>query len=309
MHIPVLEKEAIESLGVKSGGIYIDATLGGGGHAEAILKILNGTGEVVGIDRDRKILETTVGRLKQYENFSAINSNFSEAFDEIIKKYKCGVDGVLFDLGVSSFQLDQMDRGFSFLEASAPLDMRMDQSQKLKASDVVNSYERESLAYIFKYYGEEKLANKIANEIVKRRNEKYFYSVGDLVALLSKVYGAKRVKTSRKHFATDIFRALRMEVNKELESIEKALPLACKSLKTGGRVAVITFHSVEDRVVKNLFKQMNNPCVCPTDLPECACHKKAIIKIINQKPIIPSDEEINTNPRSRSAKMRVVERI
>ena len=299
-HIPVLSKEVLEYLAPKRDGVYIDATLGGGGHTESIVSCLGKRGRIIAIDRDRFAIETAKRRLGKYgDKIVYVQANFSD-LDEILEKVKIKkVDGVLFDLGVSSYQLKSPERGFSFNKRyNAFLDMRMDTSQELRAFDVVNKYPEKRLREILYKLGEESFARRIARQIVSARKAKPIRTTRQLLEIISRSIPAYYRFRRKSHWATNVFRAIRMEVNQELPSIKRALPLAIRALKKKGRLVVISFHSLEDRIVKKTFREMSFPQ-----------DNKPVVKILTKKPIRPSPEEVSMNPRSESAKLRAVEKL
>ena len=299
-HISVLLNQTVDSLNIKPDGIYVDGTAGGAGHSREIAAKLT-TGKLYAFDRDPDAVEVATKRLQGY-NAEVINDNYYN-FDSVLRKKGIErIDGLLLDLGVSSYQLDNAERGFSF-HGDAPLDMRMSKSG-VSAADIVNSSDAAALCEIFQKYGEEKFAYKIANEIVKRRP---LYTTGELAALISDVVPAKFKRDG--HPARKCFQALRIAVNGELDDTAGVLDKAFEMLNVGGRIAVITFHSLEDRIVKQTFNRFCEGCTCPPDFPVCVCGKKPMAKLVNKKPIIPTEKEIENNPRSRSAKLRVVEKI
>ena len=299
-HISVLLNQTVDSLNIEPDGIYVDGTAGGAGHSREIAAKLT-TGKLYAFDRDPDAVEVATKRLQGY-NAEVINDNYYN-FDSVLQKKGIErIDGLLLDLGVSSYQLDNAERGFSF-HGDAPLDMRMSKSG-VSAADIVNSSDAAALCEIFQKYGEEKFAYKIANEIIKRRP---LYTTGELASLISDVVPAKFKRDG--HPARKCFQALRIAVNGELDDTAGVLDKAFKMLNVGGRIAVITFHSLEDRIVKQTFNRFCEGCTCPPDFPVCVCGKKPIAKLVNKKPIIPTEKEIENNPRSRSAKLRVVEKI
>ncbi|MBQ0110681.1 MAG: 16S rRNA (cytosine(1402)-N(4))-methyltransferase RsmH [Oscillospiraceae bacterium] len=299
-HISVLLNEAVDSLNIKSDGIYVDGTAGGAGHSREIAAKLK-EGTLYAFDRDPDAASVAAERLKGY-NAIVVNENYIN-FDSVLTARGIDkIDGLLLDLGVSSYQIDNAERGFSF-HGNAPLDMRMSKSGA-SAADIVNNYDAAALCEIFQKYGEEKFAYKIANEIVKRRP---IYATGELAQLISDVVPAKFKRDG--HPARKCFQALRIAVNGELDDTAGVLEKAFKRLNVGGRIAVITFHSLEDRIVKQTFNRFCEGCTCPPDFPVCVCGKKPLGKLVNKKPIIPSAQEIENNPRSRSAKLRVIEKI
>ncbi|HHW57704.1 MAG TPA: 16S rRNA (cytosine(1402)-N(4))-methyltransferase RsmH [Clostridia bacterium] len=305
IHKSVLLKETIEYLNIKPEGIYVDGTLGGGGHSEEIVKRLT-AGKLIAIDRDREAIAAAKERLKNYKNIEYINDNFKN-IKEILKKLRIyKVDGILLDLGVSSYQLEEVDRGFSYIK-DAPLDMRMDKSSPFSAYDVVNKYSDKELERVIKEYGEEKWASRIAKFIVKERKKGEIKTTFQLVDIIKSAIPVS-ARREGPHPAKRTFQAIRIEVNEELKGLDKAIDDMAEVLRGKGRIAIITFHSLEDRIVKNTFKRLENPCTCPPGLP-CTCRKEPIIKIITKKPILPSKEELQANPRSRSAKLRVAEKL
>ncbi|CDI49768.1 16S rRNA (cytosine(1402)-N(4))-methyltransferase RsmH [Clostridium tetani] len=306
-HISVLLDECIEGLNIKENGIYVDCTLGGAGHSSEILKKLSKEGKLVGIDQDEEALKAASKKLKEYENVLYKHSNFYHIKD-ILEELQVGkVDGILMDLGVSSYQLDEKSRGFSYMQ-NAPLDMRMNKKSSLDAYEVVNFYDENKLAKIIKDYGEERFAKRISSFIVESRENKKIETTGELVDIIKRAIPAK-FRREGPHPAKRTFQAIRIEVNGELEILNKAIEDSVKSLKSEGRIAIITFHSLEDRIVKNKFKELEDPCICPKDFPICTCGKEPLVKIITRKPIDPSKEEVEANPRSRSAKLRIAEKL
>ncbi|HBT49238.1 MAG: Ribosomal RNA small subunit methyltransferase H [Caldanaerobacter subterraneus] len=305
VHKSVLLKETIEHLNINPEGIYVDGTLGGGGHSEEILKRLT-TGKLIAIDRDEEAILAAKERLKDYKNVIYIKDNFKN-IKEILRNLGIEkVDGILLDLGVSSYQLEEVERGFSYMKG-APLDMRMDKTSPFSAYDVVNRYSEKELERVIREYGEEKWASRIAKFIVEERKKGDIKTTSQLVEIIKKAIPASARRTGP-HPAKRTFQAIRIEVNEELKDLDKALEDMVEVLRGKGRIAVITFHSLEDRIVKNTFKKLENPCTCPPGLP-CTCGKQPVIKIITKKPILPSKEEVEENPRSRSAKLRVAEKL
>lgn len=283
----------------------MDGTLGGGGHSEEILKRLT-TGKLIAIDRDEEAILAAKERLKDYKNVIYIKDNFKN-IKEILRNLGIEkVDGILLDLGVSSYQLEEVERGFSYMK-DAPLDMRMDKTSPFSAYDVVNRYSEKELERVIREYGEEKWASRIAKFIVEERKKGDIKTTSQLVEIIKKAIPASARRTGP-HPAKRTFQAIRIEVNEELKDLDKALEDMVEVLRGKGRIAVITFHSLEDRIVKNTFKKLENPCTCPPGLP-CTCGKQPVIKIITKKPILPSKEEVEENPRSRSAKLRVAEKL
>lgn len=305
VHKSVLLKETIEHLNINPEGIYVDGTLGGGGHSEEILKRLT-TGKLIAIDRDEEAILAAKERLKDYKNVIYIKDNFKN-IKEILRNLGIEkVDGILLDLGVSSYQLEEVERGFSYMK-DAPLDMRMDKTSPFSAYDVVNRYSEKELERVIRGYGEEKWASRIAKFIVEERKKGDIKTTSQLVEIIKKAIPASARRTGP-HPAKRTFQAIRIEVNEELKDLDRALEDMVEVLRGKGRIAVITFHSLEDRIVKNTFKKLENPCTCPPGLP-CTCGKQPVIKIITKKPILPSKEEVEENPRSRSAKLRVAEKL
>lgn len=306
-HVSVLLEETLEGLNINEEGIYVDGTLGGAGHSSEILKRLSNNGRLIGIDQDTDALKAAKERLKNYDNVTYVHNNFHNIKDILEQLEIDEIDGIMMDLGVSSYQLDNKDRGFSYMQ-DAPLDMRMNRESDFSAYQVVNSYEEERLYEIIKEYGEEKFAKRIASNIVKERNIKEIQTTFELVDIIKKSIPAK-FRREGPHPAKRTFQAIRIEVNSELDILNKAIENSVNKLKKGGRIAIITFHSLEDRIVKRKFKELANPCTCPSSFPICVCNKKPTLKVITRKAIAPSDAEILENPRSRSAKVRIAERV
>ncbi len=301
-HIPVLLNETIENLNIKEDGIYVDGTMGGASHSKEIAKRLK-TGRLIAIDQDIDAIKKGTEVLKDFEDrVTIVKSNFSnldQVLDDLgIKK----IDGLLLDLGVSSYQLDQGDRGFSYHQ-DFPLDMRMDQSQDLSARDVVNEYSKEDLERIILTYGEERWAKRIAEFIVEERKLKPIESTFDLLEVIKKAI--PKAQRMDKHPGMKTFQAIRIEVNNELNIIDKTIDMGIKRMNPKGMMCIITFHSLEDRIVKNAFRYQELDCICDPRAPICTCDKVSTIKVLSRKPILPSKEEIERNPRSRSAKLRV----
>lgn len=308
-HITVLLNEAVDALLPERGGIFVDCTAGGGGHSEAILKRLPKGSRLISLDRDDRAIERCRERLSPYgEASTVVKTNYSEIGDVLDELGIDKIDGVLWDLGVSSVQLDEGERGFSYSQ-DAPLDMRMDRSGGKTAADVVNGYSEEELRRIIRDWGEEKFFMRVAAAIVARREEKPIETTLELADIITNAIPAGARKKENQHPAKRTFQAIRIEVNDELTIIEPSLRTAVKYLREGGRAAVITFHSLEDRITKQTFKNLENPCTCPSDFPVCVCKKKPEVKLVTKKPIAPSDEELAMNPRARSAKLRVCEKI
>lgn len=304
-HIPVLYYEALDNLVINPDGIYIDCTLGGGSHSEGILERLSDKGLLISIDQDTNAIEYSKKRLEKFgSKWKVFKGNF-ENIDTIA--YMAGVDkvdGILMDIGVSSKQLDDPKRGFSY-KYDVKLDMRMNTEQKISAYDVVNTYSEEQLSKIIFEYGEERHARKIAKLIVEERKSSPIEKTSDLIALIKRAYPER----ASKHPAKKTFQAIRIEVNRELEVLENAMSKAVELLKVGGRLAIITFHSLEDRIVKNKFKDLATACKCPKDIPICVCGGVKKFEIITKKPIIPIDDELKNNNRAHSSKLRILERI
>ena len=302
IHKSVLLDECIESLNIRPDGIYVDGTLGGAGHSLEIVKKLT-TGKLVAFDQDMDAIENAKVKLKDYmENVVLIHSNF-ENLDEKLKEYSiCSIDGILLDLGVSSYQLDTPQRGFSYMH-DAPLDMRMDKSLNESAYDIINYYSEEALDKIIRDYGEENWHNRIAKFIIEKRTEKPIETTFELVDVI-KAAVPKKARDESLHPAKRTFQAIRIAVNRELDVIEKVIKEASDNMNKGGVISIITFHSLEDRIVKNVFKDLSQGCKCPPEFPICNCNIKPTLKIINKKPIISSKEELEENPRARSAKLR-----
>ena len=306
-HISVLLDECIEGLNIKPDGIYVDGTLGGAGHSSQIAKRLT-TGRLIGIDRDPVALKAAGERLTPYaDKVTLVHSNFCDIAQVLEELQIEGVDGILLDLGVSSPQLDDGSRGFSYM-ADAPLDMRMNSEDSLSAYDVVNTWSYEELRRILFDYGEERYAPKIAAAICKKREEKTIETTLELVDVIRGAMPAQALR-EKQHPAKRSFQAIRIAVNDELGSVEKAMEDAIPLLNPGGRLAVITFHSLEDRIVKTAMAAAAKGCTCPPSFPVCVCGKKPQVKLVNRKPIVASEEELEGNPRSRSAKLRVCEKL
>lgn len=306
-HISVLLNECIEGLKIKNDGIYVDCTLGGAGHSSVILQHLGENGRLIGIDQDKDALKAAGERLKDFNNATLVHSNFENLKNVLDNLEIDGVDGILIDLGVSSYQLDNAERGFSYMQ-DAPLDMRMNREEEFSAYEVINTYTAEQLFRIIKEYGEEKFAKRIADFIVKAREEKPIETTFELVEIIKSAIPAK-ARREGPHPAKRTFQAIRIEVNRELAIISNTIKDGVEKLNKGGRMAIITFHSLEDRIVKKTYKDLTNPCTCPSSLPVCVCNNKPIVKIITRKPIEASEEELEYNPRSRSAKLRAIEKL
>ncbi len=306
-HVSVLLNECIENLNIKPDGIYVDGTMGGAGHSLEIVKKLSEKGMLIGIDRDEEALAVAKERLKEFNNVKYVHDNHDN-IDEIIKNLNIkGVDGILLDLGVSSYQIDEKTRGFTYMD-DGPLDMRMDKSQKLTAEYIVNNYKEQDLARIIFEYGEEKFSRKIARNICEYRKNKKIETTGELVKIIEKsIPGKFREKNS--HPAKRTFQAIRIEVNNEIEPLYNTIKNSITALNSKGKLCVITFHSLEDRMVKKAYVDAEGKCTCPKDLPYCVCGNVSLGKIINKKPILPTEKEMQENSRSRSAKLRVFEKI
>ena len=304
-HESVLLGECIEGLAIKEDGIYVDGTLGGAGHSKQILKKLSNKGMLIGIDRDLEALEAAKNNLKEYKNVKYVHGNHDD-IDEILEELQInGVDGILLDLGVSSYQLDERNRGFSYLGENE-LDMRMDKSQSLTAKEVVNEYSEEKLANIIFEYGEERFSRNIAKNICIKRKQKQIETTAELVKIIEDSIPKSKQKDG--HPAKRTFQAIRIEVNNEIEPLYNTILKSIKALNKGGRLCVITFHSLEDRAVKKAYIEAEGRCTCPKDLPYCVCNAVSYGKIINKKPIIATKEEQERNSRSKSAKLRIFER-
>ena len=306
-HYSVMLKEVIEGLDIKKNGIYVDGTLGGAGHSVEIIKKLE-DGLLIGIDQDQDALKFARQKLNEYSGkFILVHSNFSKMKQVLDDLEFDSVDGILLDLGVSSYQLDTPERGFSY-NHDAPLDMRMDITQAMTAYNVVNTYTHEELSHIIRDYGEDRWHHRIAEFIVQERQEKPIETTFELVSIIKKAV-PKNARRDGPHPAKRTFQAIRIEVNNELLIIENTIRDAVSKLRTGGRIVIITFHSLEDRIVKKTYKDLTIDCICPPEFPICICDKKAEVKIITRKPISPSMKELEFNPRSRSAKLRIAEKL
>lgn len=305
-HKSVLLNEVIESLNIKADGYYVDGTLGGGGHALEVVKRLE-SGKLIGIDRDSDAIKAATQRLNDYiNNVIIIRDNYVN-IENILKRENIDkVDGIYIDLGVSSYQLDTAERGFTY-RFDAPLDMRMDDRNELKASDIVNDYSESELFHIIRDYGEDRFAKNIAKHIVEYRNKKRIETTFELVDII-KASIPMKIQVTGGHPAKRTFQAIRIELNKELEVLTDSLDVMIDLLKPGGRLSVITFHSLEDRIVKQAFKKAESPCVCPKKFPVCVCGNKSKGRVITRKAILPSEEELEENSRSKSAKLRVFEK-
>ena len=307
VHKSVLLYETVGSLNIKPGGIYVDGTLGGGGHAYEVCKRL-GSGRLIGIDQDADAIEAAGRRLAPFKDkVTIVRSNYRSMADVLKELDIPRVDGIYLDLGVSSYQLDTASRGFTYRE-DAPLDMRMDQRKEETAADIVNGYSEMDLYRIIRDYGEDKFAKNIAKHIVQERAKKPIETTGELTEIIRASIPMK-VQVTGGHPAKRTFQAIRIELNKELEVLQNNLDDMIDLLNLGGRICIITFHSLEDRIVKTNFKRNENPCTCPSDFPVCVCGKKSKGKVVTRKPILPSEEELEVNSRSKSAKLRVFERV
>lgn len=306
-HVSVLLEETIENLNIKPDGIYVDGTLGSGGHSYEICRRLSDKGKLFGIDQDDAAIEAASERLKEFgDKVTIIHSNYRNMKEELTKRGVTKVDGIILDLGVSSYQLDTVDRGFTYKQ-DAPLDMRMDRRNVKTAKDIVNSYKEEELYRILRDYGEEKFAKNIARLIVKHREKDEITTTKELTSIIEQAIPLK-FRINGGHPAKRTFQALRIELNEELTVLRDTLDDMVDLLNTKGRICIITFHSLEDRIVKVNFKNNENPCTCPPDFPICVCGKKPKGKVISRKPILPSEDEMNRNKRAKSAKLRVFEK-
>ena len=306
-HKSVLLEETIDGLRVKPDGIYVDGTLGGAGHASEVCQRLSAKGRFIGIDQDQDAIIAASERLAAYEDrVTIIRSNYCYMVNELKERGIRHVDGILLDLGVSSYQLDNEERGFTY-RVDAPLDMRMDQRQDRTAADIVNGYEERELYRIIRDYGEDKFAKNIAKHIVAARKKAPIRTTGELTEIIRQSI-PMRVQAAGGHPAKRTFQAIRIELNRELDVLRDSLDGMIDLLNDDGRICIITFHSLEDRIVKTIFRKNENPCTCPPDFPVCVCGKKSKGKVITRKPILPGETEMETNPRSKSAKLRIFER-
>ena len=306
-HKSILLNECVENLNIKRDGIYVDGTLGGGGHSYSILKKLNNTGLLIGIDRDSDAITAATKKLSGFNNFKLVHDNNSNIINVLKELNIQGIDGMLLDLGVSSYQLDEADRGFSYMH-DAKLDMRMNREDKFSAYNVVNEYSEEKLSFIFKEYGEERYAKNIARNICKKRKEKEIETTFELVEIIKSSMPSKALN-EKQHPAKRVFQAIRIEVNEELIRLKQTIKDAVYSLNKCGRLAIISFHSLEDKIVKHTYEELEGRCTCPKDFPVCVCGCKSYGKIITKKPIVCDENELQDNPRARSAKLRVFEKI
>ena len=307
-HKPVMLEECMQALSLKDSGIYFDGTVGGGGHSYEILKRTNPSGRLIATDLDDEAIAAATARLKEFSGrFAIFKSNYKDYETVFAEAGIDKIDGALLDFGISSHQIDDSERGFTYRDKNAPLDMRMDTSAPLTAERVVNTYSQEALTRIIKTYGEEMFAKQIAANIVKKRTEKPLKTSGELAEIIQSSIPAKfryGAPCERK-----TFQAIRIEVNGELDGLDELVLSLTRRLKKGGRIAILTFHSLEDRIVKEAFKYLENPCSCPSNFPVCVCGKKAEIKIITKKPITATEEELANNSRSKCAKLRVAEKL
>ena len=306
-HKSVLLQECIDGLNIRKNKVYVDGTLGGAGHSKEIAKKLSNTGMLIGIDRDEEALAVAKERLKDFSNIMYIHDNHDNIKQILENNGIDGVDGILLDLGVSSYQIDEASRGFSYMK-EAKLDMRMDKTQYLTAEDVINTYKEEELARIIYEYGEEKFSRQIARKICEEREKYNIETTKQLVEIIEKALPSF-AKNKEGHPAKRTFQAIRIEVNNEIQPLYDTVINSIKALKPQGRLCVITFHSLEDRAVKNAYTDALGKCTCPKELPYCVCNKQALGKIITKKPILPTQEELEENSRSRSAKLRIFEKI
>ncbi len=309
MHVPVLLQEVIDGLQLQAGTNCIDGTVGAGGHAEAILQLTGPDGKLIGFDRDAGALALAGERLAQFgERFIAVHDSYANLSEHAQELAQLGpVGAILVDLGLSSMQLDSQERGFAFRHPEAGLDMRFDQTRGETAAELLNTRTEEELAVLFREYGEVRRSQRLAEAIVEGRERQSYETVRDLLMVVERVL--PRNPRGRTNPATTVFQALRIAVNTELAELKRFLPLAVERLVPGGRLAVISFHSLEDRMVKHFFREAAADCVCPVELPECRCDKQPSVKVLTRRPIIASEAELATNPRARSAKLRIVEKI
>lgn len=307
-HYSVLLQETIEKLNIRPDGIYVDGTLGGAGHASQVAARLSGQGRLIGMDQDADAIRAAGERLLKFgSRITIIRSNYANMKDELHAIGVDHVDGIVLDLGVSSFQLDTPERGFTYRDADAPLDMRMDDRQAFSAADIVNEYSEMDLYRIIRDYGEDKFAKNIAKHIARERQKKRIETAGELTEIIRAAIPMK-VQMTGGHPAKRTFQAIRIELNHELEVLQNSLDAMIELLNPGGRICVITFHSLEDRIVKTIFKRNEHPCTCPSDFPVCICGNISKGKVITRKPILPGERELEENSRSKSAKLRVFER-
>ncbi len=308
-HVPIMVREVTDLLEPGRGGVFVDGTLGGGGHSEAILNLLPKNGRLIGIDRDETALKAASERLRSFgDRFTALHGNFFHMKSLLLQKGVMGADGILLDLGVSSYQLDEPSRGFSY-RAEAPLDMRMDQTAALTAADVVNGYPEKELVRIFRDYGEERLSPLIARRICERRKERPLETTTELADLIAGAIPSKFRYKEQQHPARRCFQAIRIEVNGELQGLREAVDSCIGLLNPGGRMVVLTFHSLEDRIVKTAFRTAENPCVCPPRSPQCVCGRTPYGRILTKHPLIACEAEQRENPRSVCCKLRALEKL
>ena len=306
-HKSVLLDETIEALDIRPDGIYVDGTLGGGGHSYEICRRLSDKGRLIGIDQDAAAIEAEKKRLGEFgDKVTVIRSNYCDMRKELAAMGIAAVDGIVLDLGVSSYQLDTADRGFTYRE-DAPLDMRMDQRQEMTARDIVNEYSETELYRIIRDYGEDKFAKNIAKHIVSARQNKEIETTGELIQIIKAAIPMK-IRAVGGHPAKKTFQAIRIELNRELEVLENSLDGMIELLRENGRICVITFHSLEDRIVKNSFRRNENPCICPKNFPVCVCGRASKGRVVTRKPIVPGVAELEENKRAKSSKLRVFER-
>lgn len=306
-HVSVLLQECIDGLRIRPDGTYVDGTLGGAGHGYEVCKKLSAKGRFIGIDQDDDAIAASTERLKEFgDRVTIVKSNYEHVKNVLDELGVLGVDGILLDLGVSSYQLDTAERGFSYM-SDAPLDMRMDRSSPMTAKDIVNTYEEDKLCQVIRLYGEERFAKNIARNIVQKRQDKEIGTTSELVDIIRSSMPAK-ARNGKGHPAKRTFQAIRIELNRELEVLQETLADMISVLNPGGRLCIITFHSLEDRIVKNFFRDMEHPCTCPPNFPVCVCGKEPQGKVITRKPILPGEEELQINSRSKSAKLRIFEK-
>lgn len=307
-HTSVLLYETVDSLNIRPDGVYVDGTLGGGGHASLVLSRLGEKGRLIGLDQDADAIAAAGERLRGFGDRAVlIRTNYENIREALASLGIFSVDGIYLDLGVSSYQLDTAERGFTYREDGAPLDMRMDQRNTQTAKDIVNGYSETELYRIIRDYGEDRFAKNIAKHIVKARQEREIVTAGELTEIIKAAIPAK-VRATGGHPAKRTFQAIRIELNRELQVLEDSIDTMIDLLNPGGRLSIITFHSLEDRIVKNRFRVNENPCTCPPEFPVCMCKKKSRGRVVTRKPILPSEEELSANKRSKSAKLRVFEK-
>lgn len=307
-HTSVLLYETVDSLNIRPDGVYVDGTLGGGGHASLVLSRLGEKGRLIGLDQDADAIAAAGERLRGFGDRAVlIRTNYENIREALASLGIFAVDGIYLDLGVSSYQLDTAERGFTYREDGAPLDMRMDQRNTQTAKDIVNGYSETELYRIIRDYGEDRFARNIAKHIVKARQEREIATAGELTEIIKAAIPAK-VRATGGHPAKRTFQAIRIELNRELQVLEDSIDTMIDLLNPGGRLSIITFHSLEDRIVKNRFRVNENPCTCPPEFPVCMCGKKSRGRVVTRKPILPSEEELSANKRSKSAKLRVFEK-